>query len=624
MPMQKGKTNIIRTPSVTVKRNNGKPKTAGKIEPNRPKNVNQKKTQQRRSRPGRKVGVRSNAEMLSMNPEEESAVEKETRKCSADLEERLMEITKQEIENASKLSQRLRKRCDYFQAACKEKQANIAKIRQEIAILKQSSSQSAGHSLQVQKNKLEEDLVILQGDYDSVVAQSEVFDHMYKRITRDLKSTDKQMISIQVQLRQVEKKYDEAFRKHLKTQQSRDVAVKTAARLEAKLAKGRERQHAELLKIKHVIMESKLQREKIKEYVEKTDPAKKKKGKLGALFVTKQLQASLVGQQIKEESEKMDSLSMAFAKIQNSTGLSDVNEIVQKFLTRDETYESLCKSAESARQQIDDLRNEQVELNTKLAELQSGGGGVGNRELYKEVDVHERKLSEAQRLYRDCRDRNMRVQVLLEECRSSVLKFLNILDPSTKAEKPTLQKLPESLSIVEIRVSKMLDLVAASLKNPLAKHGSAIKTTDIPPQDRKPMSPNKAEKTSILATPQADELIFQSIMNAQPDTSPRNVRIAKQKARQGEESAVATIMGYDIPVLADEDWDINSMKTPSSMYSSSDEDSGDERPILVKKTLDRRQMKKRANKLIEKSRKEIAKEKEKAPVEVEKKKRNRR
>ena len=34
-------------------------------------------------------------------------------------------------------------------------------------------------------------------------------------------------------------------------------------------------------------------------------------------------------QQIKEESDRMDSLSMAFAKIQNSTGLSDVNEIVQ-------------------------------------------------------------------------------------------------------------------------------------------------------------------------------------------------------------------------------------------------------------------------------------------------------
>ena len=54
-------------------------------------------------------------------------------------------------------------------------------------------------------------------------------------------------------------------------------------------------------------------------------------------------------------------------------------------------------------------------------------------------------------------------------------------------------------------------------------------------------------------------------MNAKPDTSPRNVRISKQKARQGNESAVATIMGYDIPVLADEDYDINSMKTPSSI-----------------------------------------------------------
>ena len=446
---------------------------------------------------------------------------------------------------------------------------------------------------------------------------------MYKRVSRDLKTTDKQMIAMQVQLRQVEKKHDEAFNKHIKIQQSRDVAVKTAARLEAKLAKGRERQHAELLKIKHVIMESKLQRKKIKEHVDNNDPSKKNKGKLGALFITKQLQASLVGQQIKEESDRMDSLSMAFAKIQNSTGLSDVNEIVQKFLTRDETYESLCKSAESAREQIEELRKEQIELNTKLTQLQSGGGAVGNRELYKEVDIHERKLNEAQRVYRDCRDRNMRVQVLLEECRSSVLKFLLILDPSAKYEKPTLEKLPESLATVESRVSKMLDLVASSLKNPLAKHGSALKTAEIPTQGAKTLPHSKNEKISILATPQADELIFQSIMNAKPDTSPRNVRISKQKARQGDESAVATIMGYDIPVLADEDYDMNSMKTPSSIYSSSDDDSDDGRPIIVKQTLDRNQMKKRAHKLIERSKKEIAKEKDRAATKANEKKRGR-
>ena len=64
--------------------------------------------------------------MMILDPADESAVEKETQKCSADLEERLSEITKDEIENAVKLSKRLRKRCDYFQAACKQKQDNIA------------------------------------------------------------------------------------------------------------------------------------------------------------------------------------------------------------------------------------------------------------------------------------------------------------------------------------------------------------------------------------------------------------------------------------------------------------------------------------------------------------------
>ena len=68
MPLQKGtKTSVIRTPSVTIKDNIGKKVNTGKIEPNRPKKVQHKKP---RTRPGRKVGIRS-AVVLSMNPEED-------------------------------------------------------------------------------------------------------------------------------------------------------------------------------------------------------------------------------------------------------------------------------------------------------------------------------------------------------------------------------------------------------------------------------------------------------------------------------------------------------------------------------------------------------------------------
>jgi hypothetical protein len=599
-----------------MKKRNGSLAGQGRkaAEPNRP---TQRSTSRKSNanRPGRKVGVRSSSginDMMILDPADESAVEKETQKCSADLEERLSEITKDEIENAVKLSKRLRKRCDYFQAACKQKQDNIEKIRQEIKILRGSSLVSATHSLEEQKKELDVLLQKLQSDNDGVVARSEMLEHMYKRINRDLKTVDKQMITIQANLRTVAKKYGDVYNKHMKTMQKRDVAVKNAARLEAKLQKGKERQHAELLKIDRVIYESKVQRQKIKESVQSKDKSSSKRATLGAMFISSQLQASLVGQKIKDESEKMDSLSQAFAKIQNSTGLSDVNEIVQKFLTRDETYESLCKSAETARTQIEDLRKEHVTLNSQLNELQSGGGSLGNRELYKEVDGHEKKLNEAQRQYRDCRDRNMKLQVLLEECRSSIHKFLTILDPDMEHEKPAFDGLVNSISSVESRVTKMLDMVASSLKNPLAKHGSKLPSsqpTETPVSSKLTPGSQKGEKMSILATPQADELIFQSIMHAKPDVTPRNVRVEKQKSRQGEESAVATIMGYDVPVLAEDEWDANSMMTPSSIDSSSEEESDDDRPVHAKHTLDRRQLKKHANKVIEKHKKLEAKEK---------------
>ena len=97
--------------------------------PNRPKSERSSLVQRPRQ-PGRKLGVNYSASGLNdlqrMAPADEEKVEQETQKCAADLEERLAAITKQEIQNAQKLSKRLRKRCDYFQAACKQKTQKIS------------------------------------------------------------------------------------------------------------------------------------------------------------------------------------------------------------------------------------------------------------------------------------------------------------------------------------------------------------------------------------------------------------------------------------------------------------------------------------------------------------------
>ena len=60
----------------------------------------------------------------------------------------------------------------------------------------------------------------------------------------------------------------------------------------------------------------------------------------------------------------------AFQKIRTATGLSDVNEIVHRFLTREQTYSQLLMAVSENERKIDNLRVDHETHATKLHELQ--------------------------------------------------------------------------------------------------------------------------------------------------------------------------------------------------------------------------------------------------------------
>ena len=60
----------------------------------------------------------------------------------------------------------------------------------------------------------------------------------------------------------------------------------------------------------------------------------------------------------------------AFQKIRASTGLTDVQEIVHKFLTREQTYSQLLMAVSDNERKIDNLRRENEHWREKLHELQ--------------------------------------------------------------------------------------------------------------------------------------------------------------------------------------------------------------------------------------------------------------
>eukprot|EP01060_Flectonema_neradi_P040884 TRINITY_DN9480_c0_g1_i1.p1 TRINITY_DN9480_c0_g1~~TRINITY_DN9480_c0_g1_i1.p1 ORF type:complete len:525 (+),score=142.56 TRINITY_DN9480_c0_g1_i1:93-1667(+) len=90
-----------------------------------------------------------------------------------------------------------------------------------------------------------------------------------------------------------------------------------------------------------------------------------------------------------EEQEKLRQYEEAFAKIKEATGVADVQEVIQKFITQEDTHRNLLEMKETTQTKIDALNNEKANLKAKLEELKySGTGQLGSRRIVDEFEAH--------------------------------------------------------------------------------------------------------------------------------------------------------------------------------------------------------------------------------------------
>ena len=79
---------------------------------------------------------------------------------------------------------------------------------------------------------------------------------------------------------------------------------------------------------------------------------------LRANFMVQKLWCSFLKKKMEKEMNKFHNLEEAFQKIRTSTGNSDVQEMVTKFLTREQTYAQLLSAVSENEKNLDNLRRE--------------------------------------------------------------------------------------------------------------------------------------------------------------------------------------------------------------------------------------------------------------------------
>merc|ERR1719460_831376 len=115
----------------------------------------------------------------------------------------------------------------------------------------------------------------------------------------------------------------------------------------------------------------------------------------GDLSTSADMTSNALSEMAQEEQQKISDYTEAFNKIKDSTGVSDVNEVIQKFLTQEDTHKNLTSLTRENQSRIDQLLEERRRLRLQVEELKfSSGGNVGRRQVIDDFETHLTEATE--------------------------------------------------------------------------------------------------------------------------------------------------------------------------------------------------------------------------------------
>jgi len=163
-----------------------------------------------------------------------------------------------------------------------------------------------------------------------------------------------------------------------------------------------------------------------------------------------------------EERQKIQDYEEAFKAIKDSTGVSDVNEVIQKFLTQEDTQKNLQELTKQNQDTIDRLTEEKKRLRLQVEELKfSSGGGGGRRQA---IDDFEKHLGEASEKFDRNKSKFERIAKMLIDMKAGIAHLSEKLvvvkldgEASIEMSDETVE---EVLQQSELKISKLLSLTA--------------------------------------------------------------------------------------------------------------------------------------------------------------------
>merc|ERR1740121_3224474 len=219
----------------------------------------------------------------------------------------------------------------------------------------------------------------------------------------------------------------------------------------------KEVQEKKLLVEQRVSMNKRLeQREKMLKQQAEADSASA--AQLKEMSATSDLTAGISSDYANEERQKLMDYDEALNAIKESTGVSDVNEVIQKFLTQEDTLKNLQNLTKENQQTIDRLTEERRKLRLSVEDLKfSSGGNVAKRQAIDDFETH---LSEATEKFDRNKAKFERMAKMLIDMKAGIYNLGEKLGPIKLDGEAQIEMsdetVEECLQQCELKISKLL------------------------------------------------------------------------------------------------------------------------------------------------------------------------
>lgn len=175
-------------------------------------------------------------------------------------------------------------------------------------------------------------------------------------------------------------------------------------------------------------------------------------------FMAQKLWAVFLKKKMEKEMVKSAEVEDAFQTIRAATGMTDIHSIVQKFLTREQTYSQLLVNVAEGERKIDALKKENEELMNELHDvmIDKDGVTVEGKKQFPEIDSLRSELNELTKEIEECKDRSQKVEIVTDQVygwAQKVLQKMNEQFPEARINiqhMGDLEKLKKNVNLIDL------------------------------------------------------------------------------------------------------------------------------------------------------------------------------